>query len=181
MYDFLIYLTKLPASVFTYLMPDEEVVVGVRMHPIVILRPVVLIVAGLAGALALTTGTTGRSGFDLVIWLLFFGLVAWAGWKIIDWRLTYFIITENRLLLVTGVVDKSIGMMPMAKVTDMRLERTPLGRAFGYGRFVIESAGQEQALRDVPFVPYAQQLYQEILAMIFPKKPSGRPGDDPGS
>lgn len=181
MYDFLVYITKLPATVITYLMPDEEVYVGVRMHPIVILWHVVLILAGLVGALALTTGGTGRSGFRLVIWLLFFVLVAWAGSRIIDWRLTYFIITENRLLLVTGVVSKSIGMMPLAKVTDMRLERSPLGRVFGYGKFVIESAGQEQALRDVPFVPYPQQLYQEILAMIFPKKPSGRPGDDPGT
>jgi len=108
-------------------------------------------------------------------------LVAWAAWRINDWRCTYFIITENRLMLVTGIFSKNIGMMPLVKVTDMRLERSPLARIFGYGKFVIESAGQEQALRDVPFVPYPQQLYQEILAMIFPKKPSGRPGDDPGT
>ena len=181
MYDFLIYITKMPGSVITYLMPDEEVFVGVRMHPIVILRQVVLIIAGLAGALLLTTGGTGSSGWHLVIWVLFLVLLVWAGRRIIDWRLTYFVITENRLILVTGVVSKSIGMMPLAKVTDMRLERSPLGRVFGYGKFVIESAGQEQALRDVPFVPYPQQLYLEILAMIFPKKPSGRPGDDPGN
>ena len=89
MYDFLVYITKLPATVITYLMPDEEVYVGVRMHPIVILWLVVLILAGLVGALALTTGGTGRSGFRLVIWLLFLVLVAWAGSRIIDWRLTY--------------------------------------------------------------------------------------------
>jgi uncharacterized membrane protein YdbT with pleckstrin-like domain len=83
-------------------------------------------------------------------------------------------------MLVTGVVSKSIGMMPLAKVTDMRLERSPLGRVFGYGKFVIESAGQEQALRDVAFVPYAKQLYQEILSMIFPNKPARRSGDDSG-
>jgi uncharacterized membrane protein YdbT with pleckstrin-like domain len=161
-------------------MPDEDVVVAVRPHPIVILLPGLLILAGLAAALALTTGGTGSNTGRLVIWLLFLVLVAWAGAKIIDWRVTYFIITQNRLMLVTGVVSKSIGMMPLAKVTDMRLERTPLGRALGYGEFVIESAGQEQALRDVPFVPYALQLYQEILAMIFPKKSSERPGDDSG-
>ncbi len=181
MYDFLVYITKLPASVITYLMPDEQVFVGVRMHPIVILWHAALIVGGLVGALALTTGRTGSSGLDLVIWLLYLVLVAWAGWRIIDWRVTYFVITENRLMLVTGVFNQSIGMMPMAKVTDMRLERSLPGRVFGYGKFVIESAGQEQALRDVPFVPYAKQLYQEILAMIFPKKPLERPGDDPGT
>jgi uncharacterized membrane protein YdbT with pleckstrin-like domain len=156
------------------------VVVAVRQHPIVIALHAALILAGLAAVLALTTGGTGSSEAHLLVWLLFLALVAWAAWRIIDWRLTYFIITENRLMLVDGVFSKNIGMMPLAKVTDMRLERSPLGRALGYGKFVIESAGQEQALHDVPFVPYAKQLYQEILSMIFPKKSSGRPGDDSG-
>ena len=180
MYSWMIYVPKMPRTIIDYLMPNEDVVVAVRQHPIVILWHGLLILAGLAGALALTTGVTGSNTTHLVIWLLFLVLVAWAASKIIDWRLTYFIITENRLVLVTGVVSKSIGMMPLAKVTDMRLERSPLGRVLGYGEFVIESAGQEQALRDVPFVPYPQQLYQEILSMIFPNKPSQRPGDDSG-
>jgi membrane protein YdbS with pleckstrin-like domain len=172
-YNWMIYVPKMPQAIVDYLMPQEDVVVAVRQHPIAIAKPGLLIVAGLAAAAAVTA--VGSVGSEIHL------LLAWAAWKIIDWRYTYFIITENRLMLVTGVFSKNVGMMPLAKVTDMRLERSPTGRALGYGKFVIESAGQEQALRDVPFVPYPQQLYQEILAMIFPKKPSGRPGDDPGS
>ena len=71
-----------------------------------------------------------------------------------------------------------------------------------YGEFIVESAGQEQALSRVRFVPYPAQVYQEILSLIFPAKPAAagpqgpswpgiplrgsgggspeRPGDDPG-
>jgi uncharacterized membrane protein YdbT with pleckstrin-like domain len=177
-YNWMIYVPRMPQAIVDYLMPNEDVVVAVRQHPIVILWHAVLITAGLAVVLALTTGSTGSSEFDWLVWLLFLVLVAWAAWRINDWRCTYFIITENRLMLVTGVFSKNIGMMPLTKVTDMRLERSPLARIFGYGKFVIESAGQEQALRDVAFVPYAKQLYQEILSMIFPNKASRPPGGD---
>ena len=176
----MIYVPNMPAGVQDYLMPDEDVVVAVRRHPIVILFHTVLIVLGLVAVLWLTTGVTSSKVSNLLIWLLFIVLVAWAGWQINDWRLTYFVITENRLMLVSGVIGKEIAMMPLGKVTDMRLERSPLARALGYGTFVIESAGQEQALRNVSYVPYAKQLYQEILAMIFPKKSPARPGDDSG-
>jgi hypothetical protein len=38
----------------------------------------------------------------------------------------------------------------------------------GYGEFILESAGQKQAIRDVKYVPYPEQLYLEISALVFP-------------
>ena len=46
----------------------------------------------------------------------------------------------------------------------------------GYGEFVLESAGQEQALRTIPFLPYPEQLYLEVCGLIFPSKKDE--GDD---
>ena len=34
-------------------------------------------------------------------------------------------------------------MMPLAKVTDMSFQRSPIGRILGYGEFILESAGQD--------------------------------------
>jgi uncharacterized membrane protein YdbT with pleckstrin-like domain len=172
----MIFLPKVPPPIEDYLMPDEGVVVAVRQHPVVLVGRVLLVIAGLAVVLALTTGTAVGGGLQWVVWLLFLALVAWAGWRIIDWRRTYFVITENRLMLITGVFSRNIGMMPLAKVTDMRLELSPTGRAVGYGQFVVESAGQDQALSNIRFVPYPRALYQEILAMIFPGKSSSGSG-----
>jgi hypothetical protein len=53
-------------------------------------------------------------------------------------------------------------------VTDMSFQRSAMGRVFGYGEFIVESAGQEQALSSVNFLPYPEQLYLEICGLLFP-------------
>jgi hypothetical protein len=63
--------------------------------------------------------------------------------------------------------------MPLAKVTDMWLHQTRVGRVFGYAEFSVESGGQKQPLSHVRFLPYPTQTYQEILGLIIPKKGPG--------
>ena len=71
------------------------------------------------------------------------------------------------MLLATGVFTRSVNMMPLTKVTDMRFERSAAGRLLGYGKFIVESAGQDQALRSVDHLPYPEQLYLEVCGLIF--------------
>ena len=61
-------------------------------------------------------------------------------------------------------------MMPLTKVTDMSFQRSTLGRILGYGEFILESAGQDQALRVVDHIPYPEQLYLEVCGLIFKDK-----------
>jgi hypothetical protein len=60
-----------------------------------------------------------------------------------------------------------VNMMPLSKVTDMSFQRSTLGRILGYGEFILESAGQDQALRIVDHLPYPEQLYLEVCGLIF--------------
>jgi hypothetical protein len=46
----------------------------------------------------------------------------------------------------------------------------------GYGTFILESAGQDQALSTVDYIPYPEQLYLEVCSLIF--KPLKDDGDD---
>ena len=166
------YVPQLPSrAVGKYLMPTERVVTTVRMHPAAIIKSVLLILGGAVLAGLLTWGAHGNGKLILVIWLLWGVLFVWQGWKIATWWRRYFVVTENRLMLVTSFVFTDIGMMPLAKVTDLRLSESILGRMLHYGEFIVESAGQEQALSRVRFVPYPSQVYQEILSLIFPSKP----------
>jgi hypothetical protein len=80
------------------------------------------------------------------------------------------------MLLTTGLLTRKVAMMPLAKVTDMSFQRSISGRMLGYGEFVLESAGQDQAFRVVSYLPYPEQLYLEVCSMIFPTKDP--PGDD---
>ena len=94
-------------------------------------------------------------------------LLGWLGVKIWDWAVNYFVVTSHRLILARGVIVRKVGMLPLGKVTDMSFQRTTIGRILGYGEFIVESAGQDQALRNVRFIPYPEQLYLEVCGLIF--------------
>jgi hypothetical protein len=172
---------QLPRAVYKYLMSTERVVTVVRMHPMAIISPVLLILGGAILAGLLTGTAHGNGGSVLFIWLLWGVLFVWQGWKVATWWRRYFVVTENRLMLVTSLVFTDVAMMPLAKVTDMRLSESALGHMLGYGEFIVESAGQEQALSHVKFVPDPAQMYQQILSLIFPRKPvAAGPRGTPG-
>jgi membrane protein YdbS with pleckstrin-like domain len=99
-------------------------------------------------------------------WLAVLAVALRAGWRWLEWRVTWFVVTDERLLLSYGVLVRNLAMMPLGKVTDMRYIRTPLGRQAGWGEFVFESAGQDQAMRDVTLLPRSDDLYDAIYAEI---------------
>lgn len=149
-----------------YLMSYEGKPVAVRRHPAVLLRPVGEVTAGLVVAGFASTTIGGGPAF--IIWWLWLALLVRLTWKVFAWSLEFFIVTEHRVMLITGVLNRKVAMMPLAKVTDIALERPFVGRIIGYGTFVMESAGQDQALREVEFMPYPEQLYLEVSSVIFP-------------
>jgi hypothetical protein len=166
-----------PASIHRYLLPHEAQVITVRRHPAVLMTPIAFVLGGLVIAGVLSNVVVDRNG-SLVnyIWWAWLILLAWFVWKVATWSVDYFVITNQRMLLTTGLITRKVAMMPLAKVTDMSFQRSIGGRMLGYGEFVLESAGQDQAFRIVSFLPYPEQLYLEVCSMIFPSK---EPDDDP--
>jgi uncharacterized membrane protein YdbT with pleckstrin-like domain len=160
-----------PASIHRYLLPHEAQVITVRRHPAVLMTPIAFVLGGLVIAGVLSNVVVDRNG-SLVnyIWWAWLILLAWFVWKVATWSVDYFVITNQRMLLTTGLITRKVAMMPLAKVTDMSFQRSIGGRMLGYGEFVLESAGQDQAFRIVSFLPYPEQLYLEVCSMIFPTK-----------
>lgn len=160
-----------PASVYKHLLPHERQVITVRFHPAVLIRPVAEVLGGLALAGLITTTIARSNGTVLlVIWLLWLVLVLRLLYKIWVWLEDYFVVTSQRLILATGVLTRTVNMMPLTKVTDMSFRRSTTGRILGYGEFIVESAGQDQALRRVDHLPYPEQLYLEVCGLIFKDK-----------
>ena len=157
-----------PASVNRYLLPHERQVISVHEHPAVLIGPIALVLLGLAIAGFLSnTVTHGNSTAILIIWGAWVLLLLWFAFKVWDWSVNYFVVTSHRLILAKGFIVRKIGMLPLTKVTDMSFQRTTIGRILGYGEFIVESAGQDQALRNVRFIPYPEQLYLEVCGLIF--------------
>jgi uncharacterized membrane protein YdbT with pleckstrin-like domain len=163
-----------PASVYKHLLPHERQVIAVRFHPAVLLRPVAEVLAGLALAgLISATVAHGNTTVILIVWLAWLILVGRLLIKIFLWLENYFVVTSQRILLAAGIFTRTVNMMPLTKVTDMSFRRSAMGRVFGYGEFVVESAGLDQALRRIDHLPYPEQLYLEVCGLIFKDK-----GDD---
>lgn len=156
-----------PTSVNRYLLPYERQVISVHQHPAVLIGPIFEVVVGLAIAGWLSAIANGNDTAILVIWLLWALVVLRLVWKVIDWSVNYFVITSRRLLKTQGFLNRKVDMMPLTKVTDMSFKRSPRGQILGYGEFVVESAGQDQALRHIDYLPYPEQLYLEVCGLIF--------------
>jgi uncharacterized membrane protein YdbT with pleckstrin-like domain len=162
-----------PAAVYRVLLPHERRVITVRFHPAILIRPVAETLGGLALAGLISTIAHLDSSVLLAVWLAWLVLVIRLLFRIYQWLEDYFVVTSARLLLATGVFSKKVNMMPLTKVTDMRFERSLTGRVFGYGTFIVESAGQDQALRNINHLPYPEQLYIEVCGLIFKDPGSG--------
>ena len=100
----------------------------------------------------------------VIVWL---GIMGWVAWRFADWYFDRFILTNKRVMVVNGVVTRRVAMMPLVRVTDMKYEQSPLGRALRYGTFVLESAGQEQALREVKHLPNPNELYLRVVEEMY--------------
>jgi hypothetical protein len=159
---------QVPKELDRYLIPTEQIIFMIRRHWITLLEPFVSAVAGLIVVGFLDQALSGSAlrlrDLAIVLWL---GLVLRLGFRYLEWKLELFLATDRRLMLVHGIVTRQVDIMPMSKVTDMRYARTLTGQIFGYGVYILESAGQDQALSTINYIPHPDLHYQQISAVIF--------------
>lgn len=163
-----------------FLLDDETIVVAQRQHWAAIAQPVAMAVVGFF--LALIAGLSAPAKLGVLTdfaWKLWIILLAYAVIRIVVWRFDWFMATDKRLLMMYGVINRRVAMMPLAKVTDMSFNRNVVGQALGYGQFVLESAGREQALRRIDFIRDAKGTYLAIVGEIFGENdPNGTESDE---
>jgi membrane protein YdbS with pleckstrin-like domain len=134
----------------------------------VLLPPVALFVAAFVAATWLDVHLPrGLPGARDLIWFAFLASLGWLGWQYWERRSDWFVVTDERLLRAYGILTRKVAIMPLMKVTDMSYNVSPLGRLLHYGEFVFESAGQDQALRSVGFLPDSGELFSVLSHELF--------------
>jgi membrane protein YdbS with pleckstrin-like domain len=112
----------------------------------------------------------------VLIWL---AVIGWVAWRVFDWYFDRFILTNKRVMVVNGIVTRKVAMMPLLRVTDMKYTQSALGRMLNYGTFVLESAGQDQALREIKHLPNPNELYLRVVEEMYePQAVEARLGKD---
>lgn len=148
---------------------DEHVVMHLHPHWREMVRPVLVLLLGLAaivtGWLLLPDGDAGQIGL-YVIGAAVLVLVAWLSlWPWIVWRTTHYVFTNERVVLQFGIFHRERRDIPLHRVNNHTMNQTLVDRVFGCGTLVIESAGQDGAtsLVDVPKVQKVQTLLYELV------------------
>lgn len=162
-----------------YRLPEEKIRVAMQEHWAAKIEPVLTTLVTLVMVLVIGSTMPTRLGLlSDISWWLWFALLGRLGWVLLNWRVSWFIATNKRLLLLYGIVTRKVAMMPLSKVTDMSYARSPLGQLLGYGTFTLESAGQDQALQRITFVRDPDSTYRTICQEIFGDQPLPVAGDD---
>lgn len=114
----------------------------------------------------------GVGGVLLVTLLV---VCCWALREVGHWFDRQLVLTNKRIMVVQGLVSKSVNSMPINKLTDMVYHRSSLGRVLGYGLFDVESAGQDQALKIMNFVPDPDNTNLQISHLLYAAAPAPKP------
>lgn len=149
--------------------PGEQVLWEGREHPISMLKwmSITLLVA----AATLWIGASANNaGLVVVVWLI---LAIGAAVRVYMWDHDRLAVTNKRLLMVTGIFTTKYPSMPLSKLTDESLILPWHGKLLAklriiyvsYGTILVESAGQDQALRTI-FVQSAVPLNKFIMERV---------------
>ena len=166
-----------------YLLDDEEPVLSTRRHWAVLIEPTVkflpvFVAGGWLFLLDPDNAFTTTLGLAVVVVAL-----GYYGLRVAEWWMRHFIVTKRRVLLTSGVIVRTVTLLPLRRITDLTWQETLLGQVLGYGTFRFESAGQDQALRHLTYMPDAQGLYREVSKLLFGTDYGGAAagGDDEGN
>jgi len=86
-------------------------------------------------------------------------------WRILEEYRDRFVITNQRVFRVHGVLATARASVPLLRILDITVNKPVIGRWLNYGHFVFESAAQVQGLNKITFVKDIDQR-EDVLRMV---------------
>jgi uncharacterized membrane protein YdbT with pleckstrin-like domain len=129
----------------------ENIILATRHHWFVLARSIVLeavlifiiFIATIVGSVALYN--QAPAWWWIVTLLGFIALlipITTGTRDILNWSNHQFIITNRRVMQISGIFNKSVIDSSLDKVNDIKMEQSALGRMFGYGDIEILTASE---------------------------------------
>jgi hypothetical protein len=99
-----------------------------------------------------------------VVYIAIVVAVLVAVYQLVEYFFTTIYLTDRRIFRVSGILTRIVATMPLRALTDIRYDQTIAGRLLDFGHFFVESAGQNQALSEVRYVPQPKRFYRIIMS-----------------
>jgi uncharacterized membrane protein YdbT with pleckstrin-like domain len=169
-----------------HLLPGESEISRCRQHVMILVVPFIgyaaLIAIGIYLNFLPASLRTRLGGFDrytrwVVLLLIVAGVVgALVRWG--RWRVTSYLLTNQRIVRTTGLGSRTMVSIALEEVQDVRLRQRPGPRMIGAGDVMIESASR-QGIEVLAFVPHAEDVCEQVQAAVEARRegaPSGPGG-----
>ena len=122
------------------LIPDEELILDLRPHPVALALPVIVVVAELAVAIWLTATFDFSSWIWWALFLVIFVLYPLR--RLIWWLTSNFAVTTDRVIHREGFIAKRSMEIPLEAINDVRFDQGIWDRIVGAGTLRISSASE---------------------------------------
>jgi uncharacterized membrane protein YdbT with pleckstrin-like domain len=143
---------------------DEEVVVDVRPHVIVMAGPFLALAASIAAAVFVSTRTDSDPLLLLLLAVVLVVLV-WFLYRLARWATTNLVVTSDRLIVRSGIIAKRGREIPLERINDITVTQSTVDRLLRSGDLVVESAG-ERGQESFPECPRPTRVQNEIYVQM---------------
>jgi membrane protein YdbS with pleckstrin-like domain len=127
-----------------------------------------LIVA--AAVLFFLSARNGGARGTTFLFLLGVFLLMWLVVKRLGELYTSYVITNVRIMRLSGILNRLVASIPLGKVTDLSFKQGPIGRIMGFATVRIESANEESGLKDLSDLTNPVEFNHFLLEILIAKQ-----------
>jgi hypothetical protein len=118
------------------------IVLDARWGVVAVIAAIVLLIVG-SGLDAKDIAGTIRQILGLATLVLFVGGLGWIALTVANWLNEEYIVTNRRVMKVSGLINKHSADSSLEKINDAVLDQNVFGRLFNYGDLDIVTAAEE--------------------------------------
>jgi uncharacterized membrane protein YdbT with pleckstrin-like domain len=153
----------------------EYMVLEVRKHWVASLFPMIRVIVG---ALVFVSAWAFQEPVYWIFFILGLGILVQALWRVLEEYRDRFVITNQRVFRVHGVLDTQRASVPLLRILDITVKKPFIGQLLNYGHFVFESAAQVQGLNEIRYVADIDEREDALRMIMAPESPIPEEDDE---
>jgi hypothetical protein len=153
-----------------YLLPYEKRVITVRKHPGQLALHAALLACACIAASLLTALTASGPLLLGAVWGACAIILIYLIVRGIQWLYAYVVVTESRVIFITGLTVRKVVSVPVREILYLRLHRSLMARIIGYGTIILQPARPGYRLPKMKYMPYSEQIFIEFAELFFPRE-----------
>ena len=128
---------------------DEVKVDEVGLHAVCYIVPALLVLGGLTCWVVVPFARPDWGWLPILVGAV---LVVWGVVRALKRNIDRFVVTNQRVFRVHGLLNRKEATMPLTRILDISVDKPLHGRMLNFGHFTFESAAQDQGLREIRYV-----------------------------